>query len=258
MGNLREIIAAGKERGAAQQAQQGAFGRSVQALLDKIEYRRCESGEDLEAIYRLRYKAYRAHGIVGQLEAEAMFDDLDDTPNCHRFGVFIDDELASTVRLHHVTAEHPYSPAMTIFGDLLMPRLARGESFIDPSRLAADPELVRLYRPLPYLTLRLAVIASAYFNATSCLSMIRDEHAAFYQRIFGSVQVGAPRPYPSVTVMAILFESRCALNMQKTLERFPFFRSTPMEQRMLFAKAAPGDLAPLTVLPTARFFRDAA
>ena len=39
---------------------------------------------------------------------------------------------------------------------------------------------------------------------------------------------------------------------------FPFFKSTPVEQRMLFAKPAKGELAPLTILPTAKYFRDAA
>ena len=33
----------------------------------------------------------------------------------------------------------PFSPAMSVFADILRPRLARGETFIDPSRLAADP-----------------------------------------------------------------------------------------------------------------------
>ena len=36
------------------------------------------------------------------------------------------------------------------------------------------------------------------------------------------------------------------------------FKSTPMEQRMLFAKPAFGELAPLTILPTAKYMRDAA
>ena len=38
-------------------------------LLEHIEYRFCDSGEDLEAIYRLRYKSYRTHGLVSRLIA---------------------------------------------------------------------------------------------------------------------------------------------------------------------------------------------
>ncbi len=235
-----------------------AFDRSVQALLERVEYRRCDSGEDLEAIYALRYKAYRAHDLVPEQNEHLFYDKLDDAPNCYRFGVFMDGELASTVRIHHLSRVDPFSPAMSVFDDVLRPRLLRGETFIDPSRLAADPEMSSRFRALPYVTLRLAVAALTYFDSTSCLFMIRDEHQAFYQRIFGAEQVAAPRPYASVNVLGILYESDCETNMAKTIRRFPFFNSTPVEQRMLFAKPDAGELAPLTIRPTAKYYRDAA
>jgi hypothetical protein len=251
-----EIPAAVRGRAADDEPQ--GFAKNVLALLERVEYRRCDSGEDLEAIYKLRYRAYRTHGIVSEMPAQAITDDLDKASNCHRFGVFIDGQLASTIRVHHLHAAEPFSPAMVVFGDVLGPRLERGDSFIDPSRLAADPALIRLYRPLPYLTLRLAIAGASYFDTTSCLSMVRDEHTAFYQRIFNSVRIAEPRDYASVTVQGILFESRCDRNMENTLVRFPFFRSTAAEQRMLFAKPQHGELAPLTILPTAKYHRPAA
>ena len=72
------------------------------------------------------------------------------------------------------------------------------------------------------------------------------------------VQVAPPRTYPGLTVPVHLYESRCADNMQVTLDRFPFFYSTQFEQRMLFSKTRQGEPAPLTILPTAKYFRDAA
>ncbi len=144
------------------------------------------------------------------------------------------------------------------FGDVLRPRLASGQSFVNPTLLAADTSGVAMRRALPYLTLRLAVIANTYFNSTNCVCVIREEHTAFYHRIFGSRQVGQPRPYPPFTVPVMLYDSECALNMERTLRRFPFFRSTAFERRMLFAKAPRGELAPLTILPTAKYFSNAA
>jgi len=236
-----------------------AFSRNVMDLLERIEYRRCESGEDLEAVYRLRYKAYHEHGLLDTIIDGKLVDHLDETRNCYCFGIFMEGELVSTVRLHHLTHAVPASPVMTVFGDRLMPRLAAGETFIDPSRLAIDPELSSsANRALPYVTLRLAVMANEYFRATSCVCMIRAEHAAFYRRIFGSSAMGTPRVYPPFNFPAFLYESRCDENLAKTLERFPFFRSTAVERRMMFAKPQPGELAPLTILPTAKYLRDAA
>jgi hypothetical protein len=222
-------------------------------LLERVEYRFCDSGEDLEAIYRLRYDAYRAHGLVHESSEHLFYDKLDDAPNCYRFGVFIDGQLASTIRIHHLSRVDPFSPAMSVFDDILRPRLLRGDTFIDPSRLAADPELASTYRGLPYITLRLAVAACNYFDATSCLSMIREEHQAFYQRVFGSVQMCKPRPYASVNVLGILYESNCEQNMEGTIARFPFFKSTTFEQRLLFKRPKRGETAPLTILPTAKY-----
>lgn len=235
----------------------GVFERNVAALLERTEYRRCDSGEDMEAIYRLRYKAFHTHGLVSDAQDQSMYDKLDDAPNCLRFGLFIDGELTATVRLHHVTEAEPFSPAVSVFEDVLRPRLARGDTFIDPSRLAVDPDRIRSLRALPYLTLRLAVAASGYFKATSCLAMIRDEHIAFYQRVFQSLQIARPRPYAGVTVNVLLYESNCELNLANIIRRFPFFGATLFEQRMLFAKPQPGELAPLTILPTAKYLRAA-
>jgi N-acyl-L-homoserine lactone synthetase len=236
-----------------------AFSRSVLDLLERIEYRRCESGEDLEAVYRLRYKAFHGHGLLDTIIGGKLVDHLDETPNCYSFGVFMEGQLVSTVRLHHLTADMPAGPIMTVFGDRLMPRLAAGETFIDPSRLSIDPDLTSsANRALPYVTLRLAVMANEYFRTTSCVSMIRAEHAPFYQRIFGSSAVGAPRLYPPFTMPIFLYEARCDEHLQPTLDRFPFFNSTAGERRMMFAKPAKGELAPLTILPTAKYMLQAA
>lgn len=235
-----------------------SFSQNVLALMERVEYRRCESGEDIEAIYRLRYKAYRQNGFLAENASQMMSDDLDDAPNCYRFGVFIDNELVSTVRIHHITKEQPYGPIMSVFGDILTPRLERGESFVNPTLFAANPDKGVAHRALPYLTLRLAVIANTFFNSTNCVCVIRQEHTGFYQRIFGSVQVGEPRSYPPFTVPVMCYDSDCSINMQRTLQRFPFFRSTASERRMLFAKAPQGELSPLTILPTAKYQRAAA
>jgi hypothetical protein len=134
-----------------------------------------------------------------------------------------------------------------------MPRIAAGQTFVDPSRFAADPEWSASLRVLPYITLRLAVVACEYFDPTYCLTAIKEEHTGFYQRIFRSSEAVPPRTYPGLTVPVHLFQSKCADNLQDTIDRFPFFRSSPSEQRMLFQRPQFGQLSPLTVLPTAKY-----
>lgn len=236
-----------------------AFARNVSALLERTEYRRCDKGEDLEDIYRLRYASYRLADLVAENPDHIVHDPFDDLPNCQRFGVYIDGHLVSTIRLHHVSAECPQSPSTSVYPDILLPRIAAGDSFIDPSRFAADREWSRIFPQIPYLTLRLAGMACFHFNAPYCISMIREDHAAFYKRIYHSRPIGDERPYGGViNCFALLYQADVLAIQEESFRRFPFFRSTPMEQRLMFGTPPQGELGPLTILPTAKYFRNAA
>lgn len=236
-----------------------AFARNIFAVLERTEYRRCDSGEDLENIYRLRYAAYRLNDLVPENRQRMVTDEFDDLPNCHRFGVYVDGHLVSTIRLHVVTPAMPESPSTSVYPDILLPRLAAGERFIDPSRFAAHPEWSRLYPQLPYLTLRLAGMACFHFDAPYCISMIREDHAAFYKRVYKSRPIGDARPYGGViNCSALLYQADVLAIQADTFARFPFFWSSRLEQRLLFGRPRKGDPAPLTVLPTARYGRSAA
>jgi arginyl-tRNA synthetase len=111
-------------------------------------------------VYRLRYEAYRREEFVPMNDAGIVVDDLETVPNGMSFGVHIDGELVSSIRIHHVSEQYPFGPSMKSCPDILLPLLARGQTFIDPSRFTADYEASLAYPALPFLTLRIAVMAS--------------------------------------------------------------------------------------------------
>lgn len=234
------------------------FVRRIEALLDRTEYRRCDKGEDLEDIYRLRYKSYRLSDMVSEQAEHTIHDALDEAENCHKFGIYIDGTLVSTLRVHHADAQTPCSPSTMVYGDILRPMMAEGASFVDPSRFAADPEWSRVYPQIPYLTLRLAGMACFHFGAPFCLATIREDHAGFYKRIYESRQIGGLRSYPGLNYPVVLYRADVNAIRERSFARFPFFRSTRMEQRLMFGETKPGDIAPLTILPTAKYYREAA
>jgi hypothetical protein len=241
----------------AKTSEMSAFARNVSELLEHVEYRRCESGEDLEDIYRLRYDSYLAADMIRPNASHKIIDEFDESPNAYSFGVYFDGYLVSTLRLHHVTADFPDSPSVKVFRDELRPRLEAGETFVDPSRFAANAEWAASLRVLPYITLRLAQVACRYFKPSACLTAIKEEHSAFYTRILYAEPITEARTYPGLTMPVRLYQSRYPDAPDKVAERFPFFESTPMEQRMLFQRRE-GELAPLTILPTAKYLKEAA
>ena len=206
-------------------------------LLDRVDYRRADTAEDREAIFRLRYAAYRREDAIPLSQAERFSDALDETDNAWTFGVYIEGELASSIRLHVANRQWPVLPALNVFSDLLSPEIAVGRTVVDPTRFVTDRTASRRYPELCYVTTRLAVLASEYFNTQLLLATVRAEHQAFYRRVFGHRLVCEPRHYPSLTKPISLMALDYPLARER-LQSQPFFRSTLFERRMLFGHAA--------------------
>jgi len=237
----------------AAQGEVTGFSAGVMRFLESIEYRRIENTDDLEDIARLRYKTFTTVGLARENDESLLIDDLDFKPNAHVMGIFFDEQLVSTIRVHHVTAEHRDGVAAARFPDVMHPLLDAGKTFIDPVRFAADPDIMREYPALPYLTLRVATMATVFFDVDYCLSVIKPNHRAFYKRVFQSIELTEPRYFERYNSNIELHGAN-AHELKRTLfDRYPFFRSQPHERKMMFAPREVLGLTPLTILPTARY-----
>jgi hypothetical protein len=211
----------------------------VLALLERVDYRRADTLEEKEAIFRQRYRAYLREGAIAPNGGERFADALDDARNTWIFAVYVDGELASSIRLHVASWQSPDLPALDVFGDLLVPELAAGKTIIDPTRFVIDRAASRRFPELCYVTTRLAWLASEYFQTNLLLATVRAEHQAFYRRIFGHRLICEPRHYPSLAKPISLMALDYAKARERVPQRYPFFRSTFFEPRMLFARSEP-------------------
>src|SRR5882757_6535496 len=84
-------------------------------LLDQIDYRRAETEAEKEAIYSLRYRAYIHEGAIEPRADQRLTDRFDDLPNSWIFGVYIDGELTSSLRISVATADNDDTPAVNAF-----------------------------------------------------------------------------------------------------------------------------------------------
>jgi len=207
-------------------------------LLDRVDYRIVETAEERDRISSLRYRAYLHRGLIGPSESQRVYDRFDDAPNAWTFAIYVDGELCSSVRLHILTPECRMSHATELFGDVLHPRLDQGEVFVDPSRLAADPEQAGRFPELPYLTVRLGYMACEYFKADTGLALVRAEHQAFYRRVFLQETIAEPRPIPIILQKVALMACDFPAVREKVLTRFPIMRSSAFERRTLFERAS--------------------
>lgn len=244
----------------SRESAQSSFSDGVASLLDRIDYRLANSGEQREAIFRLRYQAYLREGAICPNSSRSFSDAYDETDNAYLFGVYIDGELASSVRIHVASKEHPCSPSLDAFADILQPELDADKIIIDPNRFVADETLSRLHHGLPYATLRLCGMAARYFDADLLLAAVRLEHQAFYRRVFQHRPICEPRPYPGLAKQLSLMTIHYATVAEQVHRRYPFFRSTLFERRRLFeGKSDPteGETTRLARLPGLFAERDA-
>ena len=214
----------------------GSFSDRLAQLLARIEFRRADSGEQREAIFRLRYQAYTREGAISPNSSGMFSDHYDETDNAYLFGLYIDDELASSLRLHVASRECLDFPSLEVFPDLLQPKLDAGKVLVDSTRFVADEALSRLHRGLPYATLRLCMLAAEHFHADDLLAAVRVEHQAFYRRAFNHRLICEPRPYPQLAKPISLMTVHYPTAAGQLYRRYPFFRSTLFERRMLFER----------------------
>jgi N-acyl-L-homoserine lactone synthetase len=218
------------------QDKEKGFVERVAELLAIVDCRRADSVKEREAIFRLRYEAYLREGAILPNSAKTFSDPYDETENAYIFGLYIEGELASSLRLHVASREHPDFPSLEVFPDYLRPEVDAGKILIDTTRFVADERLSRLHRGLPYATIRICMLAGEYFHADNMLAAVRAEHQAFYRRAFNHRSVCEPRPYPQLTKPIALMTVHLPSATQGLYRRYPFFHSSLAERRRLFER----------------------
>jgi N-acyl-L-homoserine lactone synthetase len=211
------------------------FSDRVTDMLDRLDYRLIETDHEREQIFRLRYEAYLREGAIAPNFIKKLSDRFDDAENAWTFGLHVDGKIVSSIRICVSSPEHPMTPAVDAFPDLLGPEIACGKIVVDPNRFVTDAKAARAFPELPYLAVRLGFIACPYFGADIATASVRREHQAFYKRLFGLKPMCEPRPYPTVTKPLSLMMVDYHTVREKILSR-PYFHSTFFERRMLFER----------------------
>ena len=211
-----------------------AFSQRLLDFLDIVEYRRADAEEDREAIYRLRYDAYKRDNNISTGFTATSGDFYDESANCHVFGLYVGGSLVSSIRVNICSAENRISPTNSIFPDILEPMIQKGLVFVDPSRFVVDREATKHDPEIVYATLRLVTMAAVYFKVDYCLATVRPEHNAFYKKYFLLQPISEPRLYPSLAKPVNMLAARLAGVRDWVVANYPVFDSHYIEQRMLF------------------------
>ncbi|MEP1207803.1 MAG: hypothetical protein ABJM29_12920 [Rhizobiaceae bacterium] len=205
----------------------------IKAIAHRTEYRRMVDFEDREAVYHLRRKAYAKNNAnAEEWAAEAIDDPHED--NSETIGLFIDGRLVGSVKVTVATQAYPDCQSRKYAPDAVDEMLKTGGVFIDPGRLVADPDATREFPELPYLLIKIPILACQYFEAHSCLSLVAVRHAPFYRRVFNSKPISDPVWCEPLQSDLLLMCGSVDDVRSSVLKRFPFWKTNYLEMRQMF------------------------
>ena len=216
--------------GPAAEKSSAAAGKRLD-LLDQVDYRLARTPAEKEEIYNLRYRAYLREGAVKPSADQRVTDQYDNMPNSWTFGVWIEGELYSSVRISVLTSECSRSRPRCSANFCGRGSIAARSSSIPPgsspiptrpsgfrscltSRCAWPIWLANI--SMPTSVLRLSAPSIKRFTAAySCMKPRRN---------------ACSRVFKPVGLMAANFPAM----REKVFKRYPMMRSTAFERRMLF------------------------
>lgn len=191
---------------------------AVEAL-KKSRYRVVTDSDDLEKVFQLRYKCYRADGTISANPRKIMSDAFDETENAIHVVIEYSGEVLAAVRLHIVCGSTSSSPTLEVFPEVR--RTAVEKSILDPTRFVVDPSARKQRLPLHFLALRIPLLATIYYDIDMALAPVRREHTAFYKRFLGYEPILNPRSYPYLRKPIHLLACNVQENLATVLRRTP-------------------------------------
>lgn len=217
-------------------------GLSKYALdfLDAVSYRLMSSDDDLEQVFRMRHDAYKAANHIAGNETGIWTDEADRCPSASLVGVFVDGELAASVRLHRLESLSAQSTAVEVFSDILRPRFEEGMAFSDTNRLSCDLRFLQKFKALPLATIRVTGLHVAFYGCSYSLAAVRRQHEPFYKRVLGTKRwsEGDGVNYKGTTAYLHLLAASSVELRDRCFRDRQYFLSTPEERRALFGGAA--------------------
>lgn len=198
------------------------MNEQITDALRRSRYRVMTKSNDLEEIFRLRYKCYRREQSIAENERGTMFDAFDETANCVHVAVEMDGKILASVRLHLMSRLSLISPTLEVFPEVL-DFIKRGQTVLDPTRFVIDPAARKHRVPLHFLVLRIPFLATMFYDIDVALAPVRAEHTAFYRRYLGYELAMEPRSYPGLRKPVQLLTSNVHEQRGAVLARTPVF-----------------------------------
>jgi len=196
----------------------------------------------LEDVARFRYACYRGSDMIEPNPSEMMTDAGDHADNAYLFSVQLGGSLVGTIRIHHVSAFDDFSETRKEYAKVIDPLLRTGDSYVEPARLAVDPN-VRAERPeMKYVLMLVLYAHAALVGARYMLFGVRREHVLYYRRIWGFKQIFVAKEYEGIKQRVALMGIDYEEDRERVKQKLQFLK-LEAEARQLITTEFPDVLS---------------
>jgi N-acyl-L-homoserine lactone synthetase len=177
-----------------------------------LHFKLCSQGADCEEVFKLRYRAYLAAGLIEENESGSYCDQHDAKPSTYHIAAYDEGRLIGAIRFSVWYATDPASafPCENVYPEIAALKAKSTGSVIEFSRMAVDPEITNwsyrttLYGALYGALVRAGFIAAKALDAECLLVAARAPLNSFYERMCGFKRMAEPQLYPPGGIPVLL------------------------------------------------------
>lgn len=182
--------------------------------------------EDLrDAVYSLRYQAYRREGAIDELQGERFEDKYDQQPNHVLWALCDQERVVGSIRTTWFDPSEPSLriPEMDGYAEDLPKFVPADVRLVSGNRFVTDPD--RKDRDSSYALLLLRhYMVVAHQKAGFSLAAVRANHLPFYRRVLKLERVSEPKLYPGLKSMMYLTACDFEANIERVYSKTPVLR----------------------------------
>jgi hypothetical protein len=211
---------------------------TVTELLDCVELSRVGKVVSLEQIASFRYRCYRHGDMVEWRRDQKLIDDGEETPNSFVFAMQMKNILIGTFRIHYVESLQDFSQARDEYPDVIRPLLDKGETYLEPTRMAIEPAIRAEYPQMKLVFMATFAALAAILKPRHVFFVVRREHVAFYTRGFGFQQLKQEKPYHGIKQPLALMGGDYMSGIQAAMQALPYLQISERLQTFIMSDFA--------------------
>lgn len=189
--------------------------------------RQVSDSADLDAVAKVRYRAYRSIDAITPNVQQRFLDEFDRFDNAITFLLVCNGCPVGSIRtFSHRIGGLTSLPALTAYSDAVMRYARHGQRVVESNRFVVDPSHDGAGNLASHYLLRACVLRCHLESADVSLGAVRDRHAPFYRRMLKMTPISEPKFFPGLSVRMRLLACNFKACIQSVSDRSPMLRIT--------------------------------